>query len=692
MTVRFARACARSWRVRALARPLVRAIAAVALALAAARADATAYTRFDFETPSYGAPGRRLSDHQLLKVGATWHLFYTELASAHTPVARIGHAASTDLVHWTERPTVIAAGGQPWTMSGTWAPHVTGAPGGGWVMLFTGENALFSQAIGALTSGDLDTWQLAPENPVFVPPTWARWGPDFTCDCRDPFVYFENGVYSMLYTVQTASPKRSALGRATSLDLLHWADAGPFAIDSVTTGLVPLESSSLVFGGGRVELHFTRTSTQMLVAPTSAGPWDFGHPVDVDPLGAAGEIALDGAVRLLSRVRFDLCQGSTSIIVIDTVATTEAGYDVPGPPTLPPGWSVDGDAFVAQPTYGDGPKLRGEAPAAPEGLRWLASGEVLRQPGESPNCTTPAIGARVGYARSPRFTLLGDLVSFRLSGKTQPDSLYAALVDDCTGQELVRSAAPGTSVLTPASWSNAGRRGWPVRLRLVDLSDSADGVIGLDAVVDSAVGSPAPPAIPLVDETAPAGGENLTAGSTFTIRWTGSSGAGIDSFVVYLSYDDFATAPAKLARRNGNQFTFTWTVPAGPKFNARIRVVIYARNGIHTCDQSGPFSIGATVDVGEDTRPVVSLVARAQPGPAPILEWSAPPGRRATLVLYDTRGRRVRRLYDGPGVALARATWDGRDDAGRPLPPGLYFARLQSGEQSATARVIRLGR
>lgn len=675
------------------ARPLACVLAVASLALAPAWAGATVYTRFDFETPSYGAPGRRLSDHQLLKVGATWHLFYTELASAQTPVDRIGHAVSTDLVHWSEHPTVIAAGGEPWTMSGTWAPHVTAAPSGGWVMLFTGENAQFSQSIGALTSGDLDSWQLAPENPVFVPPTtWARWGPDFACDCRDPFVYFENGVYSMLYTSQTASPKRSALGRATSLDLLHWTDAGPFAIDSVTTGLIPLESSSLVFGGGRVELHFTRTATQMMTAPTSGGPWDFGQLVNIDPLGAAGEIALDGGVHLLSRVRFDLCQGTTSIIVIDTVTATPDGYDVPGPPALPAGWSVDGDAFAAQPAYSDGPKLRGETPAAPEGLRWLASGEVLRQPGESPACTTPGIGARVGYACSPRFTLLGDLVSFRLSGKTQPDSLYAALVDDCTGQELVRTAAPGTSALTPFSWSNAGRRGWPVRLRLVDTADSADGVIGLDAVMDSAVGSPAPPAIPLVDGTAPAGGENLTAGSNFTIRWTGSSAAGIDSFVVYLSYDDFATLPTRLARRNGNQFTFNWTVPAGPKFNARIRIVVFAKNGIHTCDQSGPFSIGATVGVGDVVPPALSLVARAQPGPAPVLEWSAPPGSRATLVLYDARGRRVRRLYDGPGMALARATWDGRDDAGRPLPPGLYFARLASGEQSATARVIRLGR
>ncbi len=677
---------------RALARHALALAGACALLGAATPARATVYNSFDFETPSYGAPGRRLSDHQLLKQGALWHLFYTELSSAQNPFDRIGHAVSNDLVHWSERPTVITAGGKSWTMGGTWAPHVVAAPGGGWVLLFTGEAESGSEAIGALTSGDLDTWMLSPENPVFVPSTsWARWSPDSFCDCRDPFVWFENGVYNMIFTAETLNPKHPALGRAESLDLIHWVDQGPFAVDSLNGAQPSLESASLVFGAGRVELHLTRTHAQMLVAATSAGPWDFTRLVDIDSRGGAGEFAADGNVRIFSRLRYDLCQETTTVIVIDTVAATPAGYSVPGPPKLPSSWLVDGDAFVAQPVYADGPKLRGDTPALPSGLRWLATGEILRQPGESPTCVSPAIGSRVGVARSPRFTLLGDLLAFRLAGKAQVDSLRLALFDDCTGLELQRAAAPGTNALTPMSWTNTGRRGWAVRLVLTDSCSSPDGVIGLDAVQDSAAGSPAPPLMPLIDETAPLGGENLNPGSNTTIRWTGSSSAGIDSFLVLLSYDDFASAPIRLAKRNSNQFSYNWTVPAGPQFNARVRVVLFAKNGIHTCDQSGPFSIGAAVDVEDPRPPALALSARAQPGPAPVFEWSAPPGQRATLVLYDVRGRRVRRLHDGPGMALARSPWDGHDDRGRPLPGGLYFARLVSGNASATVRVIRLG-
>ena len=692
MTLRSARAPARPSRVRRTVFALVLALSTSVLA--SVPTPATVYTRFDFETPSYGGFGRRLADHMLLKNAGVWHLFYTELSGAATPVDRIGHASSTDLVHWTERPTVIAAGDPGWTQSGTWAPHVVPAPSGGWVLLFAGQNVAGSEVILAMTSGDLDNWQLAPNNPVFIPSTtWARWGPDFACSCRDPFLYYENGAWSMLYTVDTQAPPRPAIGRAESLDLLNWTDMGAFAIDSVSTYPADLESPSLVVAGGRAELMFTRTNSQILLAPNSAGPWDFAQMTDLDAKAGACEVTLDGNLRLLSRVRFDLCTTGTTVILIDTVTTSPTGYNVPGPPGLPLGWTFDGDAFSAQPVYSDGPLLRGATPALPEGFRWLGSGETLRQPGESPYCNTTENFARAGYVSSPRFTLLGDLLSFRLMGKNSIDSTYVALYDDCTGQELSRTAAPGTNTLTPFSWSNAGRRGWPVRLRLTDLSKSPGGVVGLDAVMDSAVGSPAPPVQPLIDETAPAGGENLAPNNNYTIRYTGSSPAGLDSFVVYVSYDDFATAPQRITKRNANQFTYSWDVPSGPKYNVKIRIVVYAKNGVHACDQSGAFTIGVTtgVEPGPTAGPEVVLSARAQPGPAPVLEWRAPEDRRASLALYDVRGRRIRLLYDGPGARAGRVVWDGRDDAGRIAPSGLYFARLTSGAERVVAHVVRVG-
>jgi photosystem II stability/assembly factor-like uncharacterized protein len=50
------------------------------------------------------------------------------------------------------------------------------------------------------------------------------------------------------------------------------------------------------------------------------------------------------------------------------------------------------------------------------------------------------------------------------------------------------------------------------------------------------------------------------------------------------------------------------------------------------------------------------------------------------LAVYDLRGRCVRHLLATPMQAgeIRRVAWDGRDDAGRAMPAGLYLARLES--------------
>lgn len=54
----------------------------------------------------------------------------------------------------------------------------------------------------------------------------------------------------------------------------------------------------------------------------------------------------------------------------------------------------------------------------------------------------------------------------------------------------------------------------------------------------------------------------------------------------------------------------------------------------------------------------------------------------ATLEICNLLGVHVRTLVDGPATAgLAAATWDGKDDTGHALGPGVYFSRLISGGQ-----------
>ena len=655
---------------------------------------ATLHHRFDFETPGYGAPGRYLTDHFLMQSGGLWHLFYTELPSAGVPACRIGHASSVDLVHWTERPTVVTANGVGWLSTDTWAPHVVPKTGGGWILYYTGRNFAGAQAILGVVSNDLDTWTPASPGPLFTPEgaSWAAWDEAFPGSCRDPFVWFEGGVWKLIYTPSTVNG-RPAIGRAISTDQIFWVDDGPFAIDSTNVSTIDLESPHLVFDNGRVELLFSRYWTRFLSAPTSAGPWNVAGGATLDERAVAPEKVKSGSVQLLTRLRYDLCVPGTGIIVIDTVTATPTGYTIPAP-GVPAGWRQEGDAFANGPVFGDRPALRGDVPASPNGLRWMGSGETVNLPGDPfEPCADPARDGQRGWLRSPRFTLLGDSLWFRVMGASSPDSACVRLLDACTGLELAKRTGPNSSALVPAAWSNAGRRGWPVEIELVDLLDRPGGVIGADQFRDSTIGTFTAPSPVAINQTAPSGGENLTPGTTYTIRWTSFFAAGMDSHVVYVSYDNFATPPIRLQRRNGNQFSWNWTVPAGPKFDVRIRVVAYASNNVHDCDTSAPFTIAVTADGPAATPAGLHLRALGSPGPAPVLEWSAPAGTRAWLRLYDVRGRLVRTLVAGEVVGDGgprRVAWDGRDRTGRPASAGVHFARLRADD--GTERRVSLVR
>ncbi len=77
------------------------------------------------------------------------------------------------------------------------------------------------------------------------------------------------------------------------------------------------------------------------------------------------------------------------------------------------------------------------------------------------------------------------------------------------------------------------------------------------------------------------------------------------------------------------------------------------------------------------------LLEAPRPNPFnPLTEiaFTAPTAGRVTVGVYDLRGRCVRRLADDllPAGRHVRR-WDGRDDAGRALPSGIYFALLNAG-------------
>jgi hypothetical protein len=105
------------------------------------------------------------------------------------------------------------------------------------------------------------------------------------------------------------------------------------------------------------------------------------------------------------------------------------------------------------------------------------------------------------------------------------------------------------------------------------------------------------------------------------------------------------------------------------------------------------FPMASTVDAPAPGAPRGSLTATPNPFLRSVdLSLVVPGQSRGTLRIYDAAGRSVCTLFDGE-LAAGRTTvrWEGRDDGGRQVAAGLYFARLHVDGRESVARLVRLG-
>ena len=77
--------------------------------------------------------------------------------------------------------------------------------------------------------------------------------------------------------------------------------------------------------------------------------------------------------------------------------------------------------------------------------------------------------------------------------------------------------------------------------------------------------------------------------------------------------------------------------------------------------------------------------------PSTTIAYSLPYAGQVRLTIHDARGRQLRTLVSGVQPAGYRqATWDGRDDAGRGVPGGIYFYRIEAGDYMAAKKLVLL--
>jgi hypothetical protein len=89
-----------------------------------------------------------------------------------------------------------------------------------------------------------------------------------------------------------------------------------------------------------------------------------------------------------------------------------------------------------------------------------------------------------------------------------------------------------------------------------------------------------------------------------------------------------------------------------------------------------------------------TLVMKSSPNPftdETHIEYFAEKAGLQTIEIYDLQGKKIKNLDSDPeGIGKHSVTWDGKDDAGIPVPAGIYLCVVKTGESVLRCKIIRL--
>jgi hypothetical protein len=111
----------------------------------------------------------------------------------------------------------------------------------------------------------------------------------------------------------------------------------------------------------------------------------------------------------------------------------------------------------------------------------------------------------------------------------------------------------------------------------------------------------------------------------------------------------------------------------------------------HIPPDMGAYEFARPVTV-EESAPIQFTLLSNYPNPfnpSTTIEFNLPSSGKANLVVYDIIGRKVRELVSGQvSAGIRNVLWDGRDDSGKVVSSGVYFARLVIGNNVAVKKML----
>jgi hypothetical protein len=199
-----------------------------------------------------------------------------------------------------------------------------------------------------------------------------------------------------------------------------------------------------------------------------------------------------------------------------------------------------------------------------------------------------------------------------------------------------------------------------------------------------------------VDNLKPAAPSNIVASvlpDKVDLKWAEPADNDFQYFAIYRSttsgFDPKGTQPLKTL--TATNFTDT-NVVIGGKYYYRLSAFDFAGNE----SLYSPEISAVITSVEERSGGVPTVYALEQNFPNPFnpetwIKYQLPASVHVRLSIYNALGQEVRRLVDyTQPAAYHQVVWDGRDNAGNPLPSGVFFYRLETSKFTSIKKMVMM--